>query len=115
MSDNETVNQTSDPWEAAAKTYKARGAPSTSAPVNPTSKGESDPWEAAAKTYKSQGTSETTDKPERGSGQWYKEKVEGALEPTTADVSPDSGVIRSQLIAPAKTLGREVYSAGKTV
>jgi len=40
--------------------------------------------------------------------------VTNALEPTTADVSPDSGVVRSQLIAPAKTLGREVYSAGKT-
>jgi hypothetical protein len=54
------------------------------------------------------------EKLQRGSDQWYQQKLESALAPTTADVNPDSGVMRSQLIAPAKTLGREVYSAGKT-
>ena len=114
MSDNETsLNQTtSDPWEAAAKTYKAKGAPSTSAPAN-SAKSESDPWESAAKTYKAKTTSDAEES-ETGSNQWYKDKVESALAPTPADVSPDSGVVRSQLIAPAKSLGRELISGGKT-
>src|SRR5665213_2681600 len=40
--------------------------------------------------------------------------ITGALSSTPEDTNPQAGVIRSQVITPAKTLGRELYSGAKT-